>query len=127
MINDVAYSLYWAALILVVYNGICFVTWAIISRAYRDRRYRMACVNVVLLLVCFAYVLSLNIYARGLRISNRTGYDDFLSTPSWGVRYLPIIVLLVISSIRLTYWIVDTIRIYLKRRNLGDQWKRRKQ
>ena len=122
---DIAYLFYWITFLLLIYNGVCFVVWAFVSKSYHDDRYRMPCFNVLALIICFAYVLALNIYARGLRTTAHVNYHDFLNSQSWAIRYLPIVIMLLFISFRLTLWITDTVRIYCAKRRSAE-WKKRK-
>jgi hypothetical protein len=126
MTIDIAYVFYWIAFGLAVYNGACFAVWGVVSKAFIDERLKIPAYNVLALIGCFAYVLSLNVYARSLRSSNHDAYTQFLNTDAWALRYLPIIVLLSLSSFRLTCWMLHSLKIYYLKKQSGEKWTDRK-
>ena len=123
--NDSTYFFYWIALILATYGGVCFIIWSYVTGSYKDIKYRLACMNVIILIVSWIYILIWNIYARGLRDTNHLKYHYLLSSDAWGFRYLPIVVLLLFISIKISTWICYTVRVRMfnkrQRRLINDK------
>ena len=110
---DLAYLMYWLALVVLVYNNILFLIWAVVSGAIKDRRYRVMVANLLLMGVGFGYVLALAVYARHLKHVEKYAYDAFLSSSTWGLRYAVVVALLLFISVRLTLWAWSALREYL--------------
>ena len=125
MTCDLAYFLYVATLFVVLLNTVLFSVWIAVSRVYQDKRYSVAGFSLITLNLCFAYVLSFNVYVRYLRDHDHAAYDQFLSSPGWALRYLPIFVYLLYRSIILTRWaIISLLERRLKKK--AGEWTERK-
>ena len=110
---DLAYVMYWVALVALVYNNLLFLAWAIVSGAIRDRRYRVMVVNILAMGGGFVYVVAVAVYARHLKNIELSAYGDFLSSTTWGMRYAVVVALMMVVSVRLTIWAYAALREYI--------------
>ena len=106
---DITIWQYSIGVILLIYNLIFYIAWNIVSKTYKDKRYRPVCINVILLITAFIYVMSIGLYCRCL--SGTPAYYDFLQSSFWHWRYTPVLILFSLTSIRLTRWAYITIKI----------------
>jgi len=117
MTADSAFVIYVVALTLTTFNFVGFGLWIVISKAYRDRRYKTASYSVLALYACFAYILGFNAYVRYLRFNSHDAYDECLDSPAWALRYVPVCVYLGSKAIFLTIWLYSVLwNLYWKRK-----------
>lgn len=106
---DITIWQYSIGVILLIYNLILYISWNIVSKNYKSKKYRPVCINVVMLILAFIYSFTLGLYCRCLKGSPE--YLEFLNSTFWDWRYTPVIILFLLTSIRLTRWAYITIKI----------------
>jgi len=117
MIQDSAFVIYMIAMVLSTFNFVGFGAWIVVSKAYKDRRYKTASYSVLALYACFIYILGFNAYVRYLREYSHDAYDECLDSPAWAMRYVPVCVYLGSKAIFLSMWLYSALwNLYWKRK-----------
>lgn len=110
-LTDFTLWLYGIAIILLVFNLTIFIVWNFESRAYKDRRFRPVCFHMLGLICAFIYMFSINFWVRLYRYTDHARYDEILGSSLWAWKTLPVIGLLLWSSIKLGRWFYLSMRL----------------
>ncbi len=122
---DLAYWHYLFAIVLLGYNFIIYLAWNYVSKSYKDKRFRPVCLNVIFLILAFMYVFSWNLYVRHFRYTDFEKYNAILESQFWQWKMLPVLLLFLLSTVRLTRWVVVTIKLYYRRKQVGKKFEQR--
>ena len=122
---DLAYWHYLFATVLLGYNLIIYLAWNYVSKSYKDKRFRPVCLNVIFLILAFMYVFSWNLYVRHFRYTDFEKYNAILESQFWQWKMLPVLLLFFLSTVRLTRWVVVTIKLYYRRKQVGKKFEQR--